>query len=210
MLHFVCSQRAAMRFLSRLLALSLGLVLRVSANEQVLTALRKPSPDPNQKLFADDLAFTYLSDLLASETAPSADLQDESLDLGDATQRFYYPAFGLHYDGEESDLLRRAADVRRKLERRSSCPSGMENCADIGSSDKCCQEGTYCTYVTDSTVGHVACCPDETTCGGRVGSCPSDAVTCPSDLGGGCCIAGYVCQGDGCEWTCARGPHGQY
>lgn len=31
-----------------------------------------------------------------------------------------------------------------------------------------------------------------------MGECPSEAVSCPASLGGGCCIEGFVCQGVGC------------
>jgi hypothetical protein len=98
--------------------------------------------------------------------------------------------------------MERAARALTLLERRSSCPSDMESCASIGSPAKCCEAGTVCTWVSDSTVGNVACCPEGSTCGGSVGDCPSGAVSCPAELGGGCCIAGYVCQGDGCECAC--------
>ncbi|RDA93689.1 hypothetical protein CP533_4873 [Ophiocordyceps camponoti-saundersi (nom. inval.)] len=80
----------------------------------------------------------------------------------------------------------------------ASCPAGMNSCADQDSPNKCCQKGTYCTAVPDASVEHVACCPDGARCGGQVGSCPADATSCPSELGGGCCIAGYVCRGLGC------------
>ncbi|RCI08862.1 hypothetical protein L249_5083 [Ophiocordyceps polyrhachis-furcata BCC 54312] len=80
----------------------------------------------------------------------------------------------------------------------ASCPAGMNSCADQKSPNKCCQKGTYCTAVPDASVEHVACCPDGARCGGQVGTCPADATSCPSELGGGCCIAGYVCRGLGC------------
>lgn len=163
-----------------------------AARHQTPTAIRKLPPDANEKLHPEHLGFAPSHELYLHPRFPT--------DAGFEIDRAYHPAFALHYDEEPaSDFLRRAAEALALLDRRSSCPSSMQSCADIQYPDKCCEDGTRCTYVSDSAVGHVACCPDGLTCGGRVGDCPSDAVTCPADLGGGCCIAGYICQGAGCE-----------
>lgn len=155
------------------------------AADQAPTALRKQAPDSNYKILAHHLAFAPLDvDLFGVDNTTTL------------TKRFQ-PPFGLHES--ESSIFHRAAVALSLLQRRSSCPSGMSSCDAIGAPNKCCSTGTTCTSVQDSTVGHVACCPDSSSCGGNVGKCPSGAVTCPAELGGGCCIPGYVCQGVGCK-----------
>lgn len=181
----------------------LALVAEVAADQPLATAIKKQLPDANEKLFPDHLAFEPLPALNPFETTVATNLwldDQEDKDAGstNSTKR-YHPAFSYHFQESEEDLLKRAADVLVILQNRAACPSGMESCSSIGSPDKCCTDGTYCTNVSNSDSEQIACCPDGATCGGGVGACPSDAVSCPSELGGGCCIAGYVCQGVGCK-----------
>ena len=194
-----------MRSLQSLLLLPPALLalLPLAAAEPKPTAIRKLSLDSNEKLFPEHLAFAPFpragGELLDDDLGLFEDGPDSNKGVN-ASARFYTRAFAAHYDdAARGGLLRRAAGVLAILEQRSSCPSGMTSCADVGSPNKCCQEGTVCTDVTDSDVGHVACCPQGSDCGGAVGDCPSDAVSCPSSLGGGCCISGYVCEGIGCK-----------
>ncbi|UKZ92051.1 uncharacterized protein TrAFT101_007018 [Trichoderma asperellum] len=180
----------------------LALVAEVVANQPLATAIKKQLPDANEKLFPDHLAFEPLPALNPFETTVATNLwlddqEDKDASSSNSTKR-YHPAFSYHFQESEEDLLKRAADVLVILQNRAACPSGMESCSSIGSPDKCCADGTYCTNVSDSDSEQIACCPDGATCGGGVGACPSDAVSCPSELGGGCCIPGYVCQGVGC------------
>ncbi|KAH8131142.1 hypothetical protein LI328DRAFT_139079 [Trichoderma asperelloides] len=180
----------------------LALVAEVAANQPLATAIKKQLPDANEKLFPDHLAFEPLPALNPFETTVATNLwlddqEDKDASSSNSTKR-YHPAFSYHFQESEEDLLKRAADVLVILQNRAACPSGMESCSSIGSPDKCCADGTYCTNVSDSDSEQIACCPDGATCGGGVGACPSDAVSCPSELGGGCCIPGYVCQGVGC------------
>lgn len=182
-----------MRLFSTVFALPASLIVLVSqaaADQAAPTAIKKLSFNSNEKILAQHLAFSPL--LSPFETVP------EERYNGDITSR-YWPAYKRHHDETEENLLRRAAEALAMLEKRASCPPGMNSCDYQGSPNKCCQDGTYCTDVPDTMVGHVACCPDGASCGGGVADCPSDAVTCPPDLGGGCCIPGYVCQGEGCE-----------
>lgn len=176
----------------------LALLCQATANPNP-TALRKLSPDSNEKLFPEHLAFEPVAHLLRDDTLS---LDTYALDDQDSNgSAFYYRrAFGANYDGNEEGILRRAAEVLAILEKRSSCPSGMNSCEDEGSPNKCCQEGTYCTRVSNAGVGNIACCPDGSSCGGGIGDCPSDATECPASLGGGCCIPGYICQGIGCKY----------
>lgn len=180
----------------------LALLCQAVANPNP-TALKKLSPDPGEKLFPEHLAFAPADHLLHQQSfsglyTPADDL-DESRHRN-ASTRFYKRAFGTHFDETEESIFRRAAEALALLERRSSCPSGMSSCADIGYPNKCCQEGTYCADAPDAAdVGNVACCAEGSNCGGGIGECPSNAVSCPASLGGGCCIPGYICQGIGCK-----------
>ncbi|POR39040.1 rRNA methyltransferase 1, mitochondrial [Tolypocladium paradoxum] len=175
----------------------LALVSQATASQQLPTAIKKLSPDSSEKIFPEHLAFAPLP---VDAARVFLDEREAGLDA------IYRPAFARHYDDSEDSALRRAAAVLALLRKRASCPVGMNSCADQGSPNKCCQEGTYCTDVPDTTVGHVACCPLGTKCGGGVGSCPVGAVSCPPDLGGGCCIPGYVCQGVGCIPSASATP----
>ena len=163
--------------------------LGISYQEVAPTAVRKLVPDANEKLLAQHLAFAPVLFNAQSIHQVESNLTSS-----------YRPAFSLHQDDndQQANAFPRAALALSLLQKRTSCPSGFNSCADIGNPNKCCEDGTYCSYVSDSDTGHVACCPNGATCGGAVGTCPSNTVTCPSELGGGCCIAGYVCQGDGC------------
>lgn len=163
-------------------------------------AIPKLSADYNAKLFPEHLAF------IAAQDASPAPVPGNNASLGDGVSpagyapRLFERAFAAHFDSSESqrDVLRRAAEALRLLEKRSGCPAGMNSCASVGSPNKCCQDGTYCTDVSDTMVGHVACCPEGSTCDGAVSQCPSTAVSCPPSLGGGCCLEGYECAGVGC------------
>lgn len=166
-------------------------------NQLSPTAVKRQLPDSGEKILAEHLAFApflQVGPVVGSSFFPDQNNDDPI----NGTARFY-PPFARHIDETEDSILRRAAEALTLLEKRSACPSGMNSCADQGSPNKCCQQGTYCTDVPDTTVGHVACCPNGSTCGGGVGKCPSDATSCAADLGGGCCIPGYVCQGVGCK-----------
>lgn len=139
----------------------LALLCQATANPNP-TALRKLSPDSGEKLFPEHLAFAPEDDLLqdhafALDTYTPSNPIDEAENTN-GSSRLYMRAFGSHYDETDESILRRAAEALAILERRSSCPGGMSSCADIGSPNKCCQEGTYCTDVPDTNVGQVACC----------------------------------------------------
>ncbi|KAK1246766.1 hypothetical protein MKX08_000568 [Trichoderma sp. CBMAI-0020] len=180
----------------------LALVVEVAANQPLATAIKKQLPDANEKLFPDHLAFEPLPALDPFETTVATNLwlddqEEHDTSSSNLTKR-YHPAFAYHFQESEDDLLKRAADVLAILQNRAACPSGTESCSGLGSPDKCCADGSYCTNVSDSDAEQIACCPNGATCGGGVGACPSNAVSCPSALGGGCCIPGYVCVGVGC------------
>ncbi|KAJ2901468.1 gpi anchored protein [Zalerion maritima] len=108
------------------------------------------------------------------------------------------------YDGSGigAYIYARARDALAVLSRRDyDCPSDTVSCVDVGYSDYCCGTDETCVEVEDTGSGPVGCCPSGATCGGTVANCPDPDTSCPSDLGGGCCIEGYICQSSGCVAT---------
>lgn len=182
----------------------LMLVAHVSAEQRQPTAIRKLAPNSGEKILAKHLAFAPILPLLSPDgiaTAPELLFEpqhDGTSESSGGTERFY-PAFVRHHNQTERSVIRRAAEALALLSRRGACPAGMNSCDSIGAPNKCCREGLTCTNVQNSASGNIACCPKGSSCGGGVAKCPSDAVTCDSTLGGGCCLAGYVCQGVGCK-----------
>lgn len=185
----------------------LTLLTQVAANPQP-TALKKLAPDSNEKIFPEHLAFappgSFPIGIYGTPLLPGVDDGNGESERTNSSSRFFQRAFAPHIDETRENMMRRAAEMLAILEKRSSCPSDMNSCEDIGAANKCCQKGTYCTSVADSNVASVACCPDGVQCGGGVGSCPTSAVSCPSSLGGGCCLQGYICQGIGCKYLSLR------
>ncbi|SPN97427.1 uncharacterized protein DNG_00941 [Cephalotrichum gorgonifer] len=157
---------------------------------QVPTAIRKMPPDGSAKFFPEYVAF---GPALSYEEARIYPREGARRDGGG-------PGFNLHEEEDEEgrSAFRRAAEVLGVLRKRESCPPTMSGCGDVGYPNKCCFEEEECVEVDNPAVGNVACCPQGVDCGGGVGSCPPTAVTCPESLGGGCCIAGYICKGSGC------------
>ncbi|KAK4121090.1 hypothetical protein N657DRAFT_578450 [Parathielavia appendiculata] len=97
------------------------------------------------------------------------------------------------------DIFRRAASAIASFERRQwACPSGTRSCSSIGYPNSCCGESETCMEVPDTGLGPVGCCPSGATCGGGISGCADGSTACGSELGGGCCIPGFVCQGVGC------------
>ncbi|KAK4669225.1 uncharacterized protein QC763_201080 [Podospora pseudopauciseta] len=81
--------------------------------------------------------------------------------------------------------------------RQWSCPTDTLSCSNIGYPNTCCYEGSTCIKIPDTGLGPVGCCPDNTQCTGGVASCGEGGVGCPSEVGGGCCLKGWVCGGLG-------------
>ncbi|KAG6011935.1 hypothetical protein E4U43_008028 [Claviceps pusilla] len=167
-------------------------VVAAAGNQPFPIAIKRQSPNSNNKILAEHLAFAPL--LL---DPPSDDA---------ATKNQFLSPYAQHHDECQEGVLRRAAQALDLLRKRTSCPGGMNSCSDSGSPNKCCPLGTYCTSVPDTDVGHVACCPNGSICGGGIGKCPADAASCAPALGGGCCIPGYVCQGVGCVPVASATP----
>jgi hypothetical protein len=186
-------------------------------------------PDPGAKFhheycaFADhQTAFTAAATAAATPPRARAALAARSaLEADDALRRAanastelpLRPPFALlsgsefDYDEAEArmppawDLFRRAALALARLEARQwACPSGTASCAAIGYPNSCCSDGETCVQVPDTGLGPVGCCPSGAACGGAVSGCAGGSTACASEVGGGCCIPGFVCQGVGCKW----------
>lgn len=180
------------------------------------TAIRKMGLDSGEKFLPDYMAFEdepiyAQAPLSPREAALAARLAREAFDqsvelpclAANDSSAMLRPPFATHggLDTEQSgwELVRRAAEALHLLRGRQSCPAGMSSCANIGEPNKCCLNGEVCVSISDPSVGSVACCPQGRTCTGTVGSCNPGSTSCPAQLGGGCCIPGYVCQGVGCK-----------
>lgn len=193
------------------------------------TAIKKMSPDSGEKLLREHYAFAPLHGAAAaapgSQPAPPPLLLgarspgdgDEQLaetgnnsSLGAAQ---YSRPFVVHYHhdppsppprrrrsgSDEEEAKREVLD--RLWGRAFSCPPDTKACADIGLPNYCCAKGTTCYEVEGAPEsGNVGCCPEGRDCeGSGVGSCSGDATACSSEVGGGCCIAGFVCAQIGCR-----------
>ncbi|OTA95100.1 hypothetical protein M434DRAFT_394155 [Hypoxylon sp. CO27-5] len=187
--------------------------------QQHPTAIRKMSLDEGEKLFPEHFAFGPA----AAPPLNAREATDEELLLSgnsSAVIPFLAP-YPRHYDyhgsglgkvGEEKygsqaeggidsgSLYRRAREVLAKLRgRQFACPSGTHSCTNIDEPNYCCSTGTTCFVVTNAPEsGNVGCCPNGQNCGVTVGACTDGATACPANLGGGCCIAGFVCASVGC------------
>ncbi|OTA70656.1 hypothetical protein K449DRAFT_428207 [Hypoxylon sp. EC38] len=204
---------------SLLVLLAAATQLRAQQQQQHPTAIRKMSLDEGEKLFPEHFAFGPA----AAPPLNAREATDEELLLSgnsSAVIPFLAP-YPRHYDyhgsglgkvGEEKygsqaeggidsgSLYRRAREVLAKLQgRQFACPSGTHSCTNIDEPNYCCSTGTTCFVVTNAPEsGNVGCCPNGQNCGVTVGACTDGATACPANLGGGCCIAGFVCASVGC------------
>lgn len=203
----------------RMLNLPPSLLVLLAAATQALaqqhhhpTAIRKMSLDEGEKIFPEYYAFGPAPALPRQEP-------EEFLFSGNnnssAAMPFLppYPRhLDYHYrspeprtdkgdgDDQAGSLYRRAREVLAKLQgRQFACPSDTHSCTNIDQPNYCCASGTTCFVVTNAPeAGNVGCCPVGQNCGVTVGACASGATACPANVGGGCCIAGFVCAEVGC------------
>ncbi|TEA20538.1 hypothetical protein C8034_v001758 [Colletotrichum sidae] len=192
-----------------LLGLPSSLLLLVAAHADAShnhpVAIRKMSPNAAEKILPNDFIFAAedVDDVFSSPLTPREELlaarMAEDPFLVNASYPFR-PPFAQHIPatGSPWEHLRRAVEVLNILESRQACPANMNSCDNIGSPNKCCMSNEVCVKVEDESVGNVACCLKGASCNGPVGTCPNGSPSCAADLGGGCCIPGYVCQGVGC------------
>jgi hypothetical protein len=137
--------------------------------------------DDARRIWANASAELPLRPPFALLSGPETEVQDDST----------FPAW---------DLFRRAASALAFLEKRHwACPSGTTSCSSIGFPNSCCGTGETCMEVPDTGLGPVGCCPSGATCGGGISTCADGSTACGSNIGGGCCIPGFVCQGVGCK-----------
>jgi len=196
---------------------------RSPTQQQLPTAVRKMPPDQGAKFHHEYCAFAEhdLASTFPSHRHPHAAIAArQSLEDDDARRIWanasaelpLRPPFAL-LSGPEQDeepkeppppwaLFRRAASALALLEKRQwACPTGTKGCSAIGYPNSCCGEGETCMEVPDTGLGPVGCCPAGATCGGGILNCADGSTACGSEIGGGCCIPGFVCQGVGC--TCS-------
>ncbi|KAH9900272.1 hypothetical protein F4778DRAFT_741010 [Xylariomycetidae sp. FL2044] len=100
----------------------------------------------------------------------------------------------------EGGVYRRAREVLGKLRgRQFACPTGTHACTNIDQPNYCCLDGATCFVVNGAPdAGNVGCCPEGRNCGGSVGTCTDGSTACSAEVGGGCCIPGFVCAQVGC------------
>jgi hypothetical protein len=182
-------------------------------------AVRKMGVDEDEKFWPDYWGFPGYGEQheLHGATAsdkPGATLRrefkedDRLLSRNSSAAVSFRPAFAAHLAPMPSDLL--GAPVRAGLSGRSAaaalgmlqkrdyqCPSNTLPCTNINP-NLCCAPGETCITIQDSGLGTVGCCPQGATCSGNI-SCAQGNLGCASNIGGGCCISGYVCQDVGCK-----------
>lgn len=214
--------------LARLPALLLLLVaahvgLGQADSQRLPTAIRKMSPDAGEKLlheyyaFGDEDGVAQVGAQAGAQAQPAMlskgvlDVEEEELLAANSSASISFRApFAPHFDshlaarGDDGGvsgwhLFQRAKNVVARLEKRQfACPTGTTDCSAIGFPNSCCQAGTECVQITDTGLGPVGCCPDGISCTGSI-ACSGSQQGCPSDIGGGCCIPGFVCASIGCE-----------
>jgi hypothetical protein len=183
------------------------------------TAIRKMPPDQGAKFHHEYGAFADTPAFAPAPRKPHPAIAARSTHDTDDARRIWAnasaelplrPPFALlsgpEFDDDERtpppawDLFRRAASALAFLEKRQwSCPSGTSSCSAIGYPNSCCGAGETCMQVPDTGLGPVGCCPSGATCGGGISDCADGSTACGSEIGGGCCIPGFVCQGVGCK-----------
>lgn len=183
---------------------------------QQVIGVKKMSDDEGEKFFLEYWSFGD-DPAKAVRRDPIQTVDDPHLEDGDVEGSFEswmknssspldmspsIPPLSLHE--QESDSFLRIVGRQLKiprnvllpfLKRDFKCPSGTFNCTSINHPGNCCNNGDTCKLVNDTNVG---CCPQGEHCSG-VTPCISGYDSCPSSLGGGCCIPGFSCVSGGCE-----------
>ncbi|KAN0067593.1 hypothetical protein V8E54_014158 [Elaphomyces granulatus] len=185
---------------------------------QQVIGVKKMSDDEGEKFFLEYWSFGD-GPAKAVRRDPIQTVDDPHLEDGDVKGSFEswmknssslldmspsIPPLSLHE--QESDSFLRIVGRQLKiprnvllpfLKRDFKCPSGTFNCTSINHPGSCCNNGDTCMLVNDTGLGDVGCCPQGEHCSG-VTSCISGYDSCPSSLGGGCCIPGFSCVSGGC------------
>ncbi|KAI1389570.1 uncharacterized protein F4822DRAFT_205223 [Hypoxylon trugodes] len=200
-------------------SLLLLLAAATKVRAQHPTAIRKMSLDEGEKIFPEFYAFG------PQPLHHRASDDDMLLSSNSSAAIPFQPPYPLHYDYRDTELrsaniragtnkgetdkkqedtglllYRRAREVLSKLQgRQFACPAGTHSCTNIDQPNYCCTDGTSCFVVTNAPdAGNVGCCPNGQNCGVTVGTCADGSTACPANVGGGCCIPGFVCASVGC------------
>jgi hypothetical protein len=173
-------------------------------SRQNALGVRKMSGNEGEKFFFEYWTWDDADGSVAGNTSGLAPRDINKADLpGHAHLR---PALALHTN-EPTDSFqlaeRYSGPARRALSillgRGFECPTGTYSCTSINKPDSCCNVGDTCQGVQDTGLGSVGCCPPGESCSGGLSSCAPNYTSCPSNLGGGCCIPGYECVTGGCK-----------
>lgn len=186
-------------------------------------SVRKMSEDESEKFFPEYWGFRDQIDQIpmlgggpgniGTEASLRKEFEEEEswLMANASVQVSFRPAFPVHAKQGNSlterdakaigaGLMKRgrsAAAALALLQKRDYvCPTGTSACSNAP--NLCCATGEVCVTVTDTGLGSVGCCPIGATCAGAI-SCAAGNTACSSNMGGGCCISGYVCAGIGCK-----------
>ncbi|KAH8881586.1 hypothetical protein GQ53DRAFT_848148 [Thozetella sp. PMI_491] len=213
-----------MRLLPPSLLLLIAARIEAQEQQQLPTAVRRMSPDQGEKFFHEYAAFADAQQpalpLVDRRFAVYSEADARLLAANASAELTFRPPFAPHSsaDLEQEQPGRSPADdqelrrswLAREVFRRGmsalavlqgrqwSCPTGTQSCSSIGFPNSCCATGETCVKITDTGLGSVGCCPTGSTCGGTITNCAPGNTPCASDIGGGCCIPGFVCQGVGC------------
>lgn len=173
-----------------------------ATREKTPVMVKKMGEDERQKFFME--YWGYGEDPFAGTGVGmrERDLNDEDRLLANASAAigFTTPLAMHKMDGEHQGLRRGERQAAASLQNRDFwCPTGTDSCSAIGYPNSCCADSDTCFAIQDTGLGPVGCCPNGDVCGGTISSCPSGALACADELGGGCCLPGFVCVGVGCE-----------
>jgi hypothetical protein len=177
--------------------------------------VKKMSEDEEEKFYVDHWGFE--GDELHENQRDVLRRNSEVDELALAnSSAMFRPAFALHVAAQDINLLPRPESVppsrlwHRQFAKRDSshpifaraaCPVGTNACTSIGHPNSCCLASESCVAITDTGLGPVGCCASGSTCNGSIKDCAQGNTACPSNLGGGCCIPDYECNGVGCQFT---------
>lgn len=160
------------------------------------------SEDEGEKFYMEYWQFSSdSSQPLQTSPLRARDSEEVMLSNGSMVMAFQ-PPFALHTENEvgHMDLRARGAAVLALLEKRAFlCPVGTLDCSAIGYPNSCCSTSESCFMIQDTGLGPVGCCPKGSSCGGTITNCNTPNTPCAANLGGGCCIPNYVCEGVGCK-----------
>ncbi|KAL2872135.1 putative GPI anchored protein [Aspergillus lucknowensis] len=162
-------------------------------SQQSVQGVQKMSDDEGEKFFMDYWHFGEDS-FVANSTVSPDNSQNTQFDRNTVLPRSYPLSRPFSLGVERFSGIRLSPLIRRDFQ----CPAGTHACTSIDRSDSCCGTDETCVVVEDTGSGDVGCCPAGRDCSGTIGSCWEGYTSCPSSLGGGCCIPGYDCVSGGC------------